>query len=221
MSAVRAIDPFGLVEMQATFSGPQFSLQYPALTPAPVRTIQDPGAEVGNDDPTVRPSALFEIERVLDRERDMRIGQLAALAIGIGVLTGCATRLGALFVEPTPCPDPICQVSVNVTHTSNPFKLCSIDVQPQKLKVGVGPQEVQTIRWTVSGLGSWPPVSGPLPPIKFDSNAESVMSLPELSGNSVSVKYTRPRTLGHTYGYDVNVLTELQKICSLDPWVVD
>jgi hypothetical protein len=152
-------------------------------------------------------------------ERTMRIGQLAALAIGIGVLTGCVTRPWDPSFPRTSCKDPTCTVSVVVAYTTNPFT-CKIEVNPEVLDLRGGPA-IQTLKWTVTGA-KWSDKVDKLP-INFGWNANSVMSPPVISGDylSATVTYTRPSTGGNHYAYGVNLLTVIGEICRLDPWVVD
>jgi hypothetical protein len=148
----------------------------------------------------------------------MRIRQLAALAIGVGVLTGCVITPFDPTAPQTPCPGSSCPVSVAVTATFNPFE-CNIVVQPDYLNVSAGPEQ-KTITWTLTVNGR--PVNWPESGIKFDPNAESVVVFSEISGNLLSFTYRRRTGVHDHYGYAVNVRLPSRGIkCSLDPWVVD
>ena len=149
----------------------------------------------------------------------MRIVRLAALAIGIGILTGCATRPWDPSAQRTYCEAASCPVSVAVTVTSlNPLK-CNIDVRPEYLDVSRG-DSTKTITWTltVQGYdGRWPE-SG----IQFDPNAASVLTFSGIEGNKLSFTYKRRTGVHDHYGYGVNALVGSSDLkCSSDPWVVD
>jgi hypothetical protein len=157
----------------------------------------------------------------------MRICQLAALAIGIGILTGCATQSGSASGPKTSCRAPSCSVSVVATIQTNP-RSCKLDVTPPTLDLSGGQLTQQTIVWTltVSVNGAQIPVTFSDTAIQFGSNASSVMSAPTISPNSVSVTYTRPSQGGNTYTYGVNADAQIANViiahlCSTDPWVVD
>lgn len=168
-----------------------------------------------SNDTLARLPALVSVERVLERERIMRIGQLAAITIGIGVLTGCPINVWDPSLPKTPCTTAACQVNVVATVTLVPFS-CTIDVQPKVLDVS-GDALVQTITWTFTFDKEAIPI-GPLP-IVFDSNAQSVITNPVTSSNSITFKYKRPSTGGNHYGYAVTLPASGK--CSTDPWVVD
>jgi hypothetical protein len=148
-----------------------------------------------------------------------QINKLVALALVVGVVAGCSSlnTLPANPPPPTYCKTSSCPVSVTVNVTSSPFK-CTINVDPELLDVSQGPG-TKTITWTLTGA-EWSK-DGINLPIKFGPNASGVMSLPVVSGPSVSVTYTRPAKGGNVYGYGVFTFAVLSQICKIDPWVQD
>lgn len=165
----------------------------------------------------------------------MQILKLTALAIVIGLLAGCnatPTTTGMLTGKPYPpnpplpithCIDLICKVNVSIVLVLPPNFSCSITVDPPILDLSGGPA-IQTIEWTITSpaIGKWPGPTDPYLPVQFEHNAQNVISNLAVSGNSVTVTYTRPSSGGHHYGYGLTTKHPLLgKFCDIDPWVLD
>lgn len=150
----------------------------------------------------------------------MRIGTLAVLVAGVGLLTSC--KVFDPTIPRVLCSGSSCSVDVAITVQTSPFK-CDVDVKPLVLDVSGGPSP-KTITWTfaikVDGTSYSLPPSTPVP-IKFEANADGIITGLALSGNTVSGTYTRPGTAGRRYGYGILLNVVAASACKLDPWVVD
>jgi hypothetical protein len=162
----------------------------------------------------------------------MNIGKSIALLVWIVLLGGC--NMEPLRMEATgkpypsnpppatSCRDLVCKVSVTVAIIPPPHFSCAITVTPAILDLSGGPSS-QTIEWTLTTSGfKWPaPADGYLP-VQFEPSAQGVISNLSISGDSLTITYTRPSTGGHRYGYGVNTKHPLLgRFCNIDPWIQD
>jgi len=162
----------------------------------------------------------------------MHIGKTVALAIGIGFLGGCNTTptntemLSGKQYPPNPnvtfCTGSVCPVSVTVSITLPPNFTCTFKVDPPLYNLSGGPAS-KTITWTLNTPTlKWPASTDLYHPIQFETNGQDAFSDLTISGNVVSVTYTRPNSGHHHYAYGVNAKHALlAKICGVDPWMED